>query len=305
MEFKQLLYFKHVFEAGSFSKASKELDITQQGLSLSIDKLENEFGVIFFIRSKNGVEPTEIATSFKKDIDQLLDSFETLKMKILEMGREVHGIVKIALTPGSVPYVVPKLRSEFYSLYPHIELDIMEMTDSDCEKAILSGMVDIACAMGPSNTKNIEWVPLFKDEVKVILNKENPLASREMLTFADLKDEHFIMPPEGYRWNQAIREFCNAAGYRPSVSYITGDLSLTFNIIREGDGIAFIHNDISSTFRLDENVQIPLAPDIGFFFQLGLIRIRNKKPGYATELLFDFLHSANNAISVNSNSEPR
>jgi DNA-binding transcriptional LysR family regulator len=302
MELKQLLYFKHVFEAGSFSKASEELDITQQGLSLSIKKLENELGVIFFVRSKNGIEPTEIATVVKGNIDQLLNSFESLKVRILEMGREVNGVVKIALTPGSVPYIVPKLRSEFYDAYPHIELDIMELTDAECVKAILSGTADLACAMGPIEAKNVEWHPYFKDDVKVIINKDNPLATHDTLTFQDLKNEHFIMPPKGYRWNRLIREFCKEAGYQPTVSYTTGDLSLTFNMIRQGDGIAFMHNDVSAmfTFQQTENIQIPVAPEVGFSFSIGLIRVHNKKPGYAAELLFDFLHNTGSAISARS-----
>jgi DNA-binding transcriptional LysR family regulator len=297
MEIKQLRYFRQVYESGSFSKASEELGITQQGLSLSIEKLENEIGVIFFLRGKKGVEPTEIAAHFKKDISGLIDSIDSLTTQIQAAGREVNGIVKIALTPGVVTYFVPRLVSEFHELHPHIDLKISEMSDATCETSVASGECDIACLMGPVKTKGLDWAWLFEDTVRVMMKRENPLASRETLRFADLKGERFIMPPTDFRWHQIILDRCAGRGYTPKISYVSGDLSLTYSMIIEGDNISFVNSNVVSTVRPDETETVMLAPEEGLSFRIGLIWKKGGNVGYATKILIDYIREVSIDIS--------
>ncbi|MDR3304470.1 MAG: LysR family transcriptional regulator [Clostridiales Family XIII bacterium] len=289
MELKQLWYFKHVYETGSFSRAANTLSITQQGLSLSIDKLEKELGVIFFLRSKAGVEPTEIAKAFKEDVDIILKNTTELKANIQAAGRQVNGIVKIGLTPAATPFFVPRLLTEFGERYPYIKLDIKEMTDLTSETAIKQNKIDLACVMDIVNSKNIEKVPLFEDEVMVVVRKDNPLAKREVLRFADLDKESFILPPDDFNWYSSIFDLCNKAGFQPKISYITSDIGLTYGIVSANNSIAFISKKFISSFREGETIAIPLSPKEGLSFRISLIKKKGKTGHYAAEILFDYI----------------
>jgi DNA-binding transcriptional LysR family regulator len=298
MELRQLRYYKQAYETGSFSGAAKALSITQQGLSLSIDKLEKELGVILFLRRKNGVEPTEISASFKKDVDHLLSCADELKTKIQAVARQVNGTVRIGLTPAAVPYFVPRLLSEFNMLYPHVKLQITEMNDLVCEAAISGDTLDLACVMEPRGAKSMEWSSLFEDQVMVIMHRDNPLSSRDMLSFADLAGEDFIVPQEDFRWYQIIIDQCKDAGFQPKISYITSDLSLINSIVRECNCIAFMSKNFLAVFNPlnhEEITHVPLQPG-ALPFKLGLLRKKEKKVNYLCEILFSYMRdiSANN-----------
>ena len=298
MEIKQLKYFKQIYESGSFSKAAEKLGITQQGLSLSIEKLEGELGAALFIRGKKGVSPTPIAAQFKEDVDRLVAAADALKIRVQEAGREINGIVKLSLTNGVISYFVPRLLSEFHELYPHIELRIKEMTDAVCETSIVSGASDLACLVGPVKSKELEWTPLFEDDVSVMMHKNNPLASRETVTFADLAKEQFILPPVEFRWHQTILDLCRKAGYKPDIAYLSNDLTLTYNMIQGGGVITFVNNDIVSTFKPARQALVALASDGKLSFKVGLIRHKSHESGYAEEALIGYLRELSVGIAA-------
>ena|GEM_PF-2611411 len=300
MEIKQLKYFKQVYESGSFSKAAERLGITQQGLSLSIEKLENELGVVLFLRGKKGVSPTQIASHFKGDADRLINAADEFKNRIQEAGREINGIVKLALMPAVVYYFVPRLLSEFHELYPHVDLQISEMADAVCEASVFSGTSDAACLIGPVKSRDLEWTPLFEDAVSVMMHKDNPLASRESLTFADLAKEQFIMPPTESRWHQLIVDLCRKSGFEPNIAYISGDLALTYNMIQKGGAVTFVNNDIISTFRPGEQAFVALASDGKLTFKVGLIRNKSHESGGAEEVLNGYLRDVSAEFAVHS-----
>ena len=52
----QLKYFVRACDEGSISKASQELYISKQGLSRSIQSLEEELGQPLLIRTLNGIQ---------------------------------------------------------------------------------------------------------------------------------------------------------------------------------------------------------------------------------------------------------
>ena len=61
MELRQIQYFVQLYKDCNITKASQALFIFQQGLSKSINKLEEELGFTLFQRSVSGVKPTDPA----------------------------------------------------------------------------------------------------------------------------------------------------------------------------------------------------------------------------------------------------
>jgi DNA-binding transcriptional LysR family regulator len=289
MEIRQLQYFKQVCEDRSLSKAAENLYITQQGLSHAIQTLEKEIGVSLFLRSKNGVVPTEAAANFLDEVGDVLDAFEALKTKMRMMAESANGKVKVSLTPGAMSYLVPKLVSEFHERYPKIELKIVENPDTLCESYTASGDVDMACTTGPVANEALEWFPLFTDDVVIMMRKDNPLAAREILDFKDLKNEKFILPPREFKWHDIIIDRCNEAGFEPNIFYEVGDLNVTYNIIKENCGIGFMHKNLAESFGVRETVIVPLAPDKKLYWHLGIVKRKSAKLSYAAQIVAGYI----------------
>ena len=74
MDFNQLKYFQVLANIKHFTKAAKQISISQSALSRSISKLEDELGITLFNRQNGNIHLTQqgqkflIHTEYKKYI---------------------------------------------------------------------------------------------------------------------------------------------------------------------------------------------------------------------------------------------
>ena len=289
MEIRHLQYFKQVCEDKSFSKAAENLFITQQGISRAIQTLEKDLGITFFVRGKNGVTLTEMGVNVVPDVENLLDSFNKFQEKMQSLSQAASGIVKISLTLGAMSYLVPRLLEEFDTKYPNIELQLAEKPDTLCEELVSNGKVDIACTTGPIENELLEWIPLFQDSVMVMMRRDNPLSQKEYLVFEDLKSEKFVLPSKEFKWHNIIIERCNEVGFNPNISYSIGDLSVTFNIIKQNGGVGFLNKNLSASFDDKENTFVLLLPDKKLKWHMGLLKKKGVSVTYATQAVINYI----------------
>lgn len=88
MELRQIQYFIQLYKDKNITKASQTLFISQQGLSKSISKLEEELGFLLFERSALGVTPTESADRLYSYCSQILHSYYDMEKEIDNIRKE-------------------------------------------------------------------------------------------------------------------------------------------------------------------------------------------------------------------------
>ena len=120
----QLECFIAVAEYLNFSKASRELKITQPAVSHQIQTLEEELGVKLFNRTSKSVTLTHEGGLFLPDAQLILKTALTAKQRLgshehfisLELG--CHNYMELNLFPP----ILKKLSDEFPLLRPNIHL---------------------------------------------------------------------------------------------------------------------------------------------------------------------------------------
>ncbi|RYZ75639.1 MAG: LysR family transcriptional regulator [Proteobacteria bacterium] len=102
--------------------------VTQPTLSMQIQKLEEDLGVVIFDRSKKPVLPTAAGAKLIAQIQTVL--FETKKLEeIVTADQEdsLHGDLVLGVIPTIAPYVLPKLLPIIEKNYPDMKLRILEL----------------------------------------------------------------------------------------------------------------------------------------------------------------------------------
>lgn len=116
MDFHHLKYFVEVADKKSFSKAARTLHISQSAISRTIKALEEELGVVLFMRNAKAVELTDAGTIFLSHAKRVVFMFEHLKTDFenefkLEQGTVLIGLPPITAPPSSPTSSVPSSRN--------------------------------------------------------------------------------------------------------------------------------------------------------------------------------------------------
>ena len=99
MDFHHLKYFVEVADQKSFSKAARNLHISQSAISRTIKALEDELGVVLFMRNAKSVELTDGGTIFLTHAKRVVFMFEHLKVDFENEFRLEQGSILIGLPP--------------------------------------------------------------------------------------------------------------------------------------------------------------------------------------------------------------
>ena len=124
MEIRQLKYFMAVAEFKSFTKATKQLYVSQPALTKAIRSLESELEVPLLIYSNKSMELTSYGELLYAYCRPLLIQFEEIKNSIRGQASLQRGRLRIGLPPLISTLVVPQIIESFITAYPGIQLEI-------------------------------------------------------------------------------------------------------------------------------------------------------------------------------------
>ena len=136
MDFHHLKYFVEVADQKSFSKAARNLHISQSAISRTIKALEDELGVVLFMRNAKSVELTDGGTIFLTHAKRVVFMFEHLKTDFENEFRLEQGSIRIGIPPITDAPIFAQLLGEFKNVYPQIDLELYEQGSKKVEISV-------------------------------------------------------------------------------------------------------------------------------------------------------------------------
>ncbi len=125
-----------VANLGSFTAAAKQCFITQPSLSVQIQTLENELGMVLFDRTTKPVKPTEAGEMIIEQARKTVAAFKTTRDTADSIKNGLSGKLKLGIIPSLSPYLLPLLIPEFAIRYPNVELEVCDIAPVDIKEAL-------------------------------------------------------------------------------------------------------------------------------------------------------------------------
>ncbi|MCY9205082.1 LysR family transcriptional regulator [Bacillus atrophaeus] len=251
MTITQLQVFVKIAETGSFTKAGQALNMTQPAVSHAISAIEAELGVKLIIRDRrNGLMLTDTGKNILVHSREVLKGIEKVEqVAAAEKGLEL-GTIHIGTFPSASAHFMPKLISVFKQKYPKLELILHEGTVDEVREWLQSRIIDAGILLFPA--RDMEYIPLKKDKMVVVLRDDHPLCSRSAITLNDLDQEPMVVCYGGYE--SPFIELFKQAGSTLNTAYTVYNVNTSINMIREGLGLAIISELSMSGMPLPEHV---------------------------------------------------
>lgn len=168
MNLKQLEAFVQVSESGSFSKAAKELFLTQPTISAHISSLEKELNVRLFIRNTKEVSLSDDGKDLYRYAKQITDLEKAIEERFYMDSDDGKHVITIAASTIPAQYLLPKVLMCYRERYPKEQIKIMETDSSEVVTQVVDHMVDVGFTGTVLEKKHCKYIPFYKGELAVI-----------------------------------------------------------------------------------------------------------------------------------------
>lgn len=240
----QLEYVIAVHKYGHFAKAAEACFVTQPTLSMQIQKLEEDLGVVIFDRSKKPILLTEIGKKLVEQIQAVLYEVKKIEnlVKLEEQGKLVGELI-VGVIPTIAPYLLPKLLPALEKHYSGIDLKILELQTDQIIQALENDEIDVGILATPTKTPKMFEMPLYYEPFSVLCKKGHPYTQHKKVKYANLKRDDIWLLAEGHCLRNQILDICSSKGFRDEkkkFKFESGSLETLKNLVESYGGYTLL-----------------------------------------------------------------
>lgn len=294
MELRHLKYFVAVAEELNFSRAAVRLSISQPALSRQIKNLEDELGVVLFLRQSDGLILTEAGKYFLEQAKDILHRSHVAVQTIKADYTNTHEPLVIGYIPTILQSFLGQTLHRFGVAYPEVAVRFQEMPPSEQVRALRDGAIDIAFMGNPPDELDSEFVVkcVKKVPIAAVLPDTHPLADKSSINLASLASAKFIgMSEEKFPGrNSRIRDTCRCAGFMPNLHLEADSHTSMIALVATGQGVAIMPNE-AQALPHPQVVFVPIHHPIHYARSTAMWRkeIPTKSLDKYLKILFDHI----------------
>src|SRR5207302_4912054 len=197
MDFDQLHTFLEIVRLKSFSNAAQTCYRTQPAISAQVRQLEQELRTALFERFGSRITLTTAGKIFSDYAEQMLDLRRRAQDSIAELDRNPRGELVIAANEATCIYVLPQVFSEYKNLFPAVQLQVDRSYGSRVVEAVMENSADFGMTQLPVEEKRLQVVSVHRDEVRMIVPVDHPLANRKSVLPQEIVESFLVLPKYG------------------------------------------------------------------------------------------------------------
>lgn len=266
MDPRRVLTFRAVAHQRSFSRAARELALTQPSVSNQVAQLEREIGARLLDRGPGGLRLTREGEILLQHADAIVERFQLAAAQLAAVAEGKRTRLRIGALPtalaGFVPAAIARLRLE----HPDTRITFDEGTSDELSARVASGELDLAIGyqvtgVASADPPGVSRHHLLHEQFMVALAPNHPLAREPEVRLADLSDED---------WTAALTDglivrACRAAGFEPNLISITRDQLAIRALVMGGLAVTLVPELLLDPFRglaLRPIADISIARDV-------------------------------------------
>lgn len=204
---QQLEILIALVEAGSFTRASGKLFLSQPSLTKQIQNMEEAAGARLVNRAATGISLTPEGQIVYDYARRLIRLREDAKERVMRLKDQESGHIYVSASTIPATYILPHLLGRLKEMHPAIEVHVRMHDSEETLQAVLNDQAEMGfIGKEPANKKLINR-RLWKDSLVLAVPAGHPLAKQRSARLEDLTKEPFIIREKG-SGTRAIIEEC-------------------------------------------------------------------------------------------------
>src|SRR5438093_10251363 len=184
--------FRHVVEAGSITHGAERAHLALAAASTRIRNMEEALGAALFVRSRQGVTPTQAGRTLLQHARTILGQAERLREDLGVYAGGLAGQIRVLSNTNALTEFLPEALSSFLSAHPNVSVDLEERLSDEIVGLIAEGVADLGIVAATVDVSALETYPFRKDRFVLVVARGHPLAKRSEIEFADVTGSGFL-----------------------------------------------------------------------------------------------------------------
>ena len=144
----------------SFTKASKELEVSQPAITKHIQELESRYNKQFFSRQGGRIELTPQGKLFAEHAERIVQAYERLQFEMDMDGIQLKGGLKLGASLALSRTLFEDFLPWLALRYPHLNPELYAASQSSVQEALFAGKVDFAFVDEVPQHEGLECIPM-------------------------------------------------------------------------------------------------------------------------------------------------
>lgn len=237
----QLEYIIAVDNYRHFGKAAEACFVTQPTLSMQVQKLEDQLGVMIFDRSKQPVVPTDIGRRIIEQARNTVTESKKIQQLLDEEKGEIAGELSVGIIPTLSPYLLPLFIHNFIEKYPKVKIKVEELITEQVVHKLKNELLDIGIIVTPFNDPGLIVQPIFYEEFYAYVSHRSKFYDHEKLSINSIPAEEIWLLNEGHCFRDQVLNLCQTYKERDSqFKYESGSLEALKKIVDKHGGMTLL-----------------------------------------------------------------
>lgn len=275
---RQLQLLDELSRSGSVFHAAQALGMSQSAASRLLSSLESEMGVPLYERHARGVVATHYGEIVARRASSALAEIARAAAEVSELARGHRTPLSIGCLLSQSSTYLPDALLEITRVAPHILVQARIERSRPLIEGLLAARFDLVIARvrDVSLASDLAFESLGPEPVRVFARCGHPLARRRKLSFEEVAQYKWILPPAETDMRTRLDALCAQQG----LPFLTGLLEtfatpLILSVLRASDALVALPGEFARPFCEDGAI-VQLRIELGVTSEnVGIITRRH------------------------------
>ncbi len=290
MELTQLRAFRAVAQHKSYTRAAKELFLTQSAVSQQMAALEEELGCDLFEQVGKKTQLTSAGEHFLTYTHRILTLEHEARESLDDFKQGAKGRVTIAAISSTTLYLLPDLLAKFRVRHPDVDIVLRTAGGDEVKDMVARGAVDVGIIGSHVSTKEFVSAYLFHDRISPFVSRKHRLSRKRRIRFAELANDPMILLGPWKSWQDYVLAIFRQADIKPQIHLQLESIDAVKRMVERNLGFTILpHISCRAEVKAKSLVPLQFTDVPSLDREILLIHRKDKQVSQILQRFIDFV----------------
>jgi DNA-binding transcriptional LysR family regulator len=174
----RLKVFHTVAKRLNFTKAAKELFITQPAVTKHIHEIESFYKCKLFERNGTRIKLTTAGSTLFRHTEELFNTYRNIEFDLAAIRENTKGTLRLGASTTVAQYVLPRYLAAFKKKFADVNIELTTANTEDIENLLTENKIDLGIIEGESKRPKLKYTQFLKDEIVLCTNNRRSVTPK-------------------------------------------------------------------------------------------------------------------------------